>query len=753
MYLVSKEYSELMRRPIRETQAHATVYFGIIDRTAKKDTTLTYSKGTIYSSGSNLLTDTTIDTSYATFEGNGFRVDGSQALLPDNTSSWKVQSFVSDELSDDTGTFINAPYIEITFSQYHSMIGLSLSYDENHAKPEQVTIRAYHDDEIYVERTISDTVTNIQQLELLLENVNRIIISFDKTVVPHARARINKLEFGIGYTYADTDLIQVVERHQGSPVSLTLPVSSFEFALYNEDNRFGVDTDTQIQRFLAEGQLVNVDYAVDLEDGSVQEIPGGVWELKSWTVDGITAQFQLEDTIQQLTRSTFYKGIYDRQEHTLYSLAEAVLQDGGLEPKEYYIDPFLKKITTTAPLPILTHAEALQIIANAGMSKLFMDREGILSLETTVEVPPTVSSPTEQTVYSNINSTFSDGNQEYATFENWFFRVDGSQLLLPDENDPWLAAGWVGQNVSADGLYPENEFLINYDAPTNVFSLTIDWGGSIPKSVEFTSLDSGVWGNKVTIYPTAHIETYSTTFRHISSIKIKLKESRMDYVRPRILYVNPSKLSDFTLKRNQILGNPVGTMEAKLRNVIVDWVSRSVSAEETEIAKQEIETNSGWTEFQHQTAMDINVSAFREVEGEGGIKEEVPANDVTIDIQNYAYISYISVTSATTEKVIISIKGKLVSEKTYTLQSVANPNGEDQTLSNPLFDKAEIARNIADWVRDYYSSRITYKDAIRGFPELEYGDTIYLDDDVPATITDIELSYNGAFNENLVLRR
>jgi hypothetical protein len=59
--------------------------------------------------------------------------------------------------------------------------------------------------------------------------------------------------------------------------------------------------------------------------------------------------------------------------------ANLPLNDDGTV--KWVIDESLKDITTTAPLPVDTLANCLQLIANAGMCVLYQDRNGTLRIE------------------------------------------------------------------------------------------------------------------------------------------------------------------------------------------------------------------------------------------------------------------------------------------------------------------------------------------------------------------------------------
>ena len=202
------------------------------------------------------------------------------------------------------------------------------------------------------------------------------------------------LAFGIGYLYADDMLQSLTEKHAGSPVSLEIPASGLQFSLKNEAGRFAVDGQTALQRFLAQGQQATVDYKVETAQAA-QELPGGVWMLDTWKVDGATATFSLVDEMERLNKSTYETAAFDGQAHTLYALAQNVLNDAGLPPERYYIDPALKDTSTPCPLPLVSHAAALQLIAGAGRARLYVSRQGVVTLERLIgKAAPEASSGT-----------------------------------------------------------------------------------------------------------------------------------------------------------------------------------------------------------------------------------------------------------------------------------------------------------------------------------------------------------------------
>jgi hypothetical protein len=249
----------------------------------------------------------------------------------------------------------------------------------------------------------------------------------------------------------------------------------------------------------------------------------------------------------------------------------------------------------------------------------------------------------------------------------------------------------------------------------------------------------GIWKNVTLILPTETIESYSVSFRHCDAVKLELLESNVAGQRARVKRITTSLMSDFILSKDQIFGNPNGSMETRLRNVVATWTLYGSEAASGEIASADVETNSGWVRIEHDLCLTPSVT--------------VDAVDVTVEAVHYAYLSLVRLTAATTQTVKVSLNGTKVTEAQRTVTAVGNDDGEDFPIKNPLFASETLAQAVADWTKDYYIGRVAYESSIRGFPELDNYDTVYMWDGGAAVINSMELTYNGALRQKLKLRR
>jgi hypothetical protein len=106
-----------------------------------------------------------------------------------------------------------------------------------------------------------------------------------------------------------------------------------------------------------------------------------------WSLDWDSPDDTLEATVtardrMELLRKGTYQTSQVQTNKSLYQLAEAVLQDAGLNSSEYIIDTDLQNIIVPyAWFAPDSHREALRRIAEAGLAAAFANREGKIQIE------------------------------------------------------------------------------------------------------------------------------------------------------------------------------------------------------------------------------------------------------------------------------------------------------------------------------------------------------------------------------------
>ena len=119
-------------------------------------------------------------------------------------------------------------------------------------------------------------------------------------------------------------------------------------------------------------------------DSTIEWVPLGVFWSGDWNVpeQGLFAQTSGRDRLEQLRRSTYSSSQVEINK-TLYNMAKDVLEDAGLVEEEYIIDLSLQDIIIPyAFLGTQSHREALRVIAEASLSQVYCDRNGVVNIAT-----------------------------------------------------------------------------------------------------------------------------------------------------------------------------------------------------------------------------------------------------------------------------------------------------------------------------------------------------------------------------------
>jgi hypothetical protein len=283
--------------------------------------------------------------------------------------------------------------------------GISLNFDKSIPyHPTKVKIQAYGDTNI-------DEIINIDDYtvdaEILFENVQGIYIEFLETPI-NTRYRLSSIDFGLTKEFKLNEIISSKETRAVDPISSILPRNEFRFEIINKDHIYDIDNPQGVYRFIENKKNpVKYYYGYELDDGSIEWVKGGevlnTGEMRTdVSNNSSTVTFVTLDYINYMD-DIYYYGKYENK--TFYDLAVAVFENSELPLLEdgsprYYIHDSLKNYSTNVPLPVTEGKNLLQMIANACMCSLYVDRDGIIRIE------PIYSSNKED-FYLNYDKTFS----------------------------------------------------------------------------------------------------------------------------------------------------------------------------------------------------------------------------------------------------------------------------------------------------------------------------------------------------------
>lgn len=410
MLPVPDRYIEMMESGTRKQQ-FVRLRIPVIDPTAADDATIiALDQETYYSDTSNLPYENVIDDTYTTFEPGRWSVIDPGLVLPETTDADPIVYTGSTlaDISDENGTFDTDVGYRVTFGTQHSFPAVTLTFDtyyETH--PDKVTVIGYR------AGTIVQSVTaEIDSVELAVypdnrqgfEQVDQLDILFVEMGGPYRRPRISKILFGYVYEPGNSDIVSLDMEWDSDPLSRWLPIEKLRFVLnnfdyvYSPDNPAGIwnDFEERIPISVQFGQqLAGIMTWEDVYDYDWAEINRRTWmeiyegraiwwmSLGDFYLDGApktrgrTAEFTAVGGASILD-DTYYRGVWGPK--TLYDLAVDVFRDSWLPQRDdgsdaWFVDEALKDFTTEAPIPIMTHGEALQLIANAARCVIYSDKE------------------------------------------------------------------------------------------------------------------------------------------------------------------------------------------------------------------------------------------------------------------------------------------------------------------------------------------------------------------------------------------
>ena len=326
---------------------------------------------------------------------------------------------MSREISGEDGAFREPPVIDLRFSKTHTVAALTFTFDVSTGDYcSRLRLEAWNGGEVLLDKIYQPDGPEWESGDAI-KRFDRIRLTFLQTVPARRRARIQQLVFGIGVVFDEGTVMNASQRLEVDPLSRRLPTGNFDFTVVNV-NQFGSggqhlydpDNPEGIWRYIERRNPIRMQYGQELtsgmtwgdlatetwatleestwgtiyEGGMVSWLEGGRYYLTATpTVSGLTASFSAQDALG-LMDGTYEKGVYDGQPHTLYDLAQEVLEDAGLPQILQGVKPWklwegLKELTTTAPLTPAPHRECLQRIAHAACCVLYADREGYVRIE------------------------------------------------------------------------------------------------------------------------------------------------------------------------------------------------------------------------------------------------------------------------------------------------------------------------------------------------------------------------------------
>lgn len=388
MQIVSQEWKDNQNEPI-VSESDIRITIGSTDPDAVADASASDNSSLYYAETDNVLNQE-IDTSplYATMERNQWLLDGSRQIIP--TTNYENSRYIGENISGDEGIFNENPIITLSFGEIHTDVikGVTITWSTllgEYAK--EFIVTAYNGDEVVTTETVTDNISVVSSVFMDIADYDKITVEIVKWSIPYRRARIEKLLLGVELVFGKNDVVSYNYSHRVHPLSLELPHSEISFSVDNSNRMYDFYNDEGMYKYLIHRQKVKVEYGYKIGD-TVEWIDGGIFYLSEWDSpqNALATSFKATDVFGLLSSSEYVKGNPSLSAVSLYDLVKSVSEESSLllfgdsYKLTWDIDENSKNIMTYMPMPLDTHGNCLQLLANAMTSVLYQDRQGIIHI-------------------------------------------------------------------------------------------------------------------------------------------------------------------------------------------------------------------------------------------------------------------------------------------------------------------------------------------------------------------------------------
>lgn len=735
--MASQAYKEVMRNKYRDPLSYIRVTIGVINQEAQSSAYVPHPENyTYYSNLKWPLDNYQVQELYATCDQDYTAVDGSMYFLPRAREDVVLnQGIVSEELPGS---------IEIQFPIRYDIKGLTVEFGR--AYPVDFRIES---DNKTVE--IAGNATEHFVTEEIFEGATFLRFVPASMANGQSRFRIHQLTMGIGIYFDNRKILSATKKEHISPVMEELPALDFDMTIDNKDRAYDVENEESTVNFLETGQEVKVLYGQELDNGTVEWLPGATVYLREWSADDEEMSFSATDRFEDLD-GTYYRGRYHPEGISLYDLAVDVLKDAGVDSRTYWLDNYLKDVSICNPMPVVSHKEALQLIANAGRCILYQDRSGNIFMKSSF-VPDMEAASDNEVYFSHAGAVLDKkAKQSYAMTARDYTDVQPTQYFLPrqETGKAYLNTGYISEAVAgADGTFAVNPAVeISLEARYKCFGLTLKFGRNNPDTVIFHASLAGEPREDYMVSGLTAMTVISHEFPEFDRLVLEFTKG-CPYNRVILNNIIFGDSTDYMLEYgHELTKTPKGTQLPKVRELHVVRTFYSQGVEVKELAKETVTVSAAdnrYTIYFSAPSYDLSCTITEPQAGQTA---------VIVDSSNYyATVELTGVTGAC--EVLITGREYIVTQARVSRR--LNPTGRLEQWENPLVSDVVHAADLADWVGDYMRADREYDLQYRGEPRIDANDIAFLENKyVPGLLLrvyDHTLKFNGALSGTIKARR
>lgn len=720
MQSVSQAYKNSMKQALRE-RGYLTVYMGVINLEAQKGAHVNAAEVNSLSGITQPFTGQIPDKFYATAEQNFAKVDGSMFFEPE-TAPYYNQGIISDGIKGS---------VKIYFDIEYDLRGMTVLFGECY--PTRFTVQAATGSKEYTNNSPEWHTIDI------FKGVSWVKIIPDEMVNGNGRMRILQFTCGTSVTVPTKKINNYSVTDAVSPITQSLPTQDMKLELSNIDGTFNVDNESSIINYFEKGQEIQAIFSYDVEgDGVLEYVAPQTFYMKSADADDQKASISATDRFQVMD-GTYYGGKYFSSGTTLYALAQAVFSDAGLDCGEYLIDPYLKNVTVYNPLPVCTHKEAIQIIANAGRCVILFNRRGQIQMKSAF-IPDIAVSAENDESWSNAAGILSDEAKAwYATAE--FAPIDADCHFLPETGDYTVNTGFVSTQADAEGTFTENPVIVlTMESTFTCFGFKIVFHDSQPQEFSITTYLDGTEVERIACTPQGVEFATFREFAEFDVMKITFTKAQPNR-RIMVEKIQFGDVTDYMLTGDRdLLSVPKARKQDKLRAMEITKTIYSQTTEKKDLSSEENvvpDAEGYYTVYLNNASYGYELDCDAATISDSScwfVRLHTDAASFSYTLKGYEYA---------------------VSESIYRANH--NVSGIVKSWKNELISNTTLAADLEEWLAAYFMADMEYDLSYRGDPRIDANDLFNMEMDgrqpIRVRAYSHTLKYGGTWEGSMKVRK
>lgn len=737
MQKVSKEYQASMSSPLRE-RAFIQVSFGLINQTAQTEAKLRASNESYYSSSASVLTFGANNVEYATLERNFTKVDGSMRFLPreDLDVIYHDTGIVSESTleTEEFALLVNFGSEEISFK------GFSIDFGYNY--PTAFKIATNNGKRL----NITNNDKSLWVTDETFDKVRGVTILVRKMKYDGCRVRIKSLQFGLGLVYGNEYVLDSSLESYVSPISADIPQIDFMVKLKNDDKYFNVDNSKSAINYFETGQQLSVMYGYKLPDSNeVEWVKGGQLVCTEWESDDNTATIRGTDLLRGLDRE-YSMGQYSSVGVSYYDVLTSLFREMGI--KKYYIEPRLRLLKLKNPIPRVKLKEAIQLLANACRCTVSQSRWGEIQIKSNY-IPELSISSDDGDRMSNLANVLKPGQKvEFARLDRDYTTVDGSMFFANRTGVSKRPVGFVSNRATdSTGVFANPvKIAVTMDNIRAYYNVNIEFGNTLPSLFTIDTYNNGVNTNTFAVGSSEISKKMSVIrdFGECDKMVFSFEETAKPNNHVVVRRIGLETATNFMITRRDMLSSPKAIKQESIKEIIVPYYTYQESDKVDVLISEDIEVsqNQVITYYFDSPCYDFNVL----VDDRSNLASVVSKSNYAISLR-YQVVG----------KHKLEIKGRKYNIIEKQVGVSLNTRGRVIKWSNPLLSDEQMANQLLQWLKEYYTSGIEYEYDTRGNPELDANDIVNQENefhpDMKVCICKYNMKFANSFSASVVARR